>query len=111
MASMSALRPLRSLMRPYQPLRSGTKSSRWIGHAVALVRGDDTRCDAACGSTAVSERPERTAHGYRRYRCGDCSKQCNERSASVLNRTQYPSDVTALVVLWRLRYKLSLRDL
>jgi transposase-like protein len=25
--------------------------------------------------------------------------------------TQYPSDVIALVVLWRLRYKLSLRDL
>jgi len=24
---------------------------------------------------------------------------------------QYPSDVIALVVLWRLRYKLSLRDL
>jgi transposase-like protein len=29
----------------------------------------------------------------------------------VLNRTQYPSDGVALVVLWRLRYKLSLRDL
>ena len=29
----------------------------------------------------------------------------------MLNRTQYPSDVTAMVVLWRLRYKLSLRDL
>jgi transposase-like protein len=29
----------------------------------------------------------------------------------VLNRTQYPSDVIALVVLWRLRYKLSLCDL
>ncbi len=28
-----------------------------------------------------------------------------------LNRTQYPSDVIALVVFWRLRYKLSLRDL
>ena len=34
-----------------------------------------------------------------------------ERSGGVLNRTQYPSDVIALVVLWRLRYKLSLRDL
>lgn len=32
-------------------------------------------------------------------------------SAGSLNRTQYPSDVIALVVLWRLRYKLSLRDL
>ena len=64
-----------------------------------------------CGSTAVSERAERTAHGYRRFRCRQCGKQFNERSGSLLNRTQYPSDVIALVVLWRLRYKLSLRDL
>ena len=63
------------------------------------------------GSTAVSERSERTAQGYRRFRCRDCGKQFNERSESLLNRTQYPSDVIALVVLWRLRYKLSLRDL
>ena len=68
------------------------------------------RC-VACGSAAISERPERTAHGYRRFRCRDCGKQFNERSTGVLNRTQYPSDVIALVVLWRLRYKLSLRDL
>ena len=40
-----------------------------------------------------------------------CGKQFNERSGGILNRTQYPSDVIALVVLWRLRYKLSLRDL
>src|SRR5208283_1533230 len=33
------------------------------------------------------------------------------RRTGLLNRTQYPSDVIALVVLWRLRYKLSLRDL
>jgi transposase-like protein len=35
----------------------------------------------------------------------------NERSGGLLNRTQYPSDVIALAVLWRLRYKLALRDL
>src|SRR5215469_6282318 len=64
-----------------------------------------------CQSTAVKERPERTAQGYRRFRCLDCTKQFNERSSGLLNRTQYPSDVIALVVLWRLRYKLSLRDL
>ena len=29
----------------------------------------------------------------------------------MLNRAQYPSGVVALVMLWRLRYKLSLRDL
>src|SRR6195952_3679819 len=68
------------------------------------------RC-VACDSSAISERPERTTHGYRRFRCRACGKQFNERSTGVLNRTQYPSDVVALVVLWRLRYKLSLRDL
>jgi putative transposase len=64
-----------------------------------------------CGSEAVTERPERTAQGYRRFRCRTCGKQFNERSGGRLNRTQYPSDVVALVVLWRLRDKLSLRDL
>ena len=64
-----------------------------------------------CGSQAVTERPERSAQGYRRFRCRACGKQFNERSDTLLNRAQYPSDVIALVVLWRLRYKLSLRDL
>jgi putative transposase len=68
------------------------------------------RC-VGCGSAAMTERPERTAQGYRRFRCRDCGRQSNERSGGLLNRTQYPSDVIALVVLWRLRYKLSLRDL
>jgi putative transposase len=68
------------------------------------------RC-VGCGSQAVSERLEHTAHGYRRFRCRSCAKQFNERSGTALNRAQYPSDVIALVVLWRLRYKLSLRDL
>lgn len=68
------------------------------------------RCPS-CGSRAINERAEQTAQGYRRFRCVDCGKQFNERSADVLNRAQYPSDIIALVVLWRLRYKLSLRDL
>ena len=65
----------------------------------------------ACGCAADTERPERTAQGYRRFRCRYCGKQFNERSGTLLNRAQYPSDVIALVVLWRLRYKLALRDL
>ena len=68
------------------------------------------RC-TECDSSEVTERPECTARGYRRFRCRACGKQFNERSGGVLNRTQYPSDVIALVVFWRLRYKLSLRDL
>jgi hypothetical protein len=64
-----------------------------------------------CGSSAVSERPERTAQGYRRFRCRSCGKQSNERSLGQLNQIPYPSDVIALMVLWRTRSKLSLRDL
>jgi transposase-like protein len=64
-----------------------------------------------CGSGAATERPDRTAQGYRRFRCCACGRGFNERSAGSLNRAQYPSDVVALVVLWRLRYRLTLRDL
>ena len=64
-----------------------------------------------CGSAAVTERPECTAQGYRRFRCRECGKQFNERSAGLLNRTQFPSDVIVLVVLWRLRCRLTMRDL
>jgi hypothetical protein len=65
----------------------------------------------ACGSAAATERPERTARGYRQFRCREYGTQCNERSDGLLNHAHYPSDVIALVVLWRLRYRLTLRDL
>src|SRR5918998_692987 len=65
----------------------------------------------ACGSPAAAEQPERTARGYRRFRCRECGKRYNERGGGLLNHTQYPSDIIALVVLWRLRYRLTLRDL
>ena len=64
-----------------------------------------------CGSAAVTERPDVTAQGYRRFRCRDCGKQFNERSDGVLNRSSLPSDIIALVVFCRLRYRLTLRDL
>ena len=35
----------------------------------------------------------------------------NERTGTAFNNVQCPTDVVILVVLWRLRYKLSLRDL
>ena len=64
-----------------------------------------------CGATTTTERPGLTAHGYRRYRCSACKRGFNERTGTIFNRLQYPTDVVCLVVLWRLRYKLSLRDL
>jgi transposase-like protein len=64
-----------------------------------------------CQSVQTKERPEQTELGYRRFRCRECLGEFNERTGTPFNRLQYPSDVVCLVVLWRLRYKLSLRDL
>jgi putative transposase len=62
-------------------------------------------------STATTERSDRTALGSRRFRCRDCSRVFHERTGTLFNRLQYPTDVVCLVVLWRFRYKRSLRDL
>jgi len=41
----------------------------------------------------------------------DLRRIFNERTGTPYNHLQYPTDLVLLVVLWRLRYKLSLRDL
>jgi putative transposase len=64
-----------------------------------------------CASIATTERPDHTVLGYRRFRCRDCQRTFNERTGTRFNYLQYPTDVVCLVVLWRHRYKLSLRDL
>jgi putative transposase len=64
-----------------------------------------------CQSSTTIERPETTTQGSRRFRCRLCTRGFNERTGSLFNRVQYPPDVVSLVVLWRVRYKLSLRDL
>src|SRR5688500_13723108 len=64
-----------------------------------------------CQSSSTTEREGRTIHGFRRFRCRDCGRRYNERTGTVLNRVEVPTDIMFLVVFWRLRYKLSLRDL
>ena len=64
-----------------------------------------------CQSSVITERVERTELGYRRFRCETCKQGFNDRTGTVFNRLQYPPDVVCLVVLWRIRYKSSLRDL
>jgi putative transposase len=62
-------------------------------------------------SAATTERPDRTALGYRRFRCRDRSRVFHERTGTLFNRLPYPTDVVCLVLFWRCRSKLSLRDL
>ncbi len=64
-----------------------------------------------CAAPATVEQPRRTALGYRTSRCPACGRMCNERTGTRYNHVPYPTDLVLLVVLWRLRYKLSLRDL
>jgi putative transposase len=63
-----------------------------------------------CASTMTTERPDRTALGCRRFRCRSCTRGFNERTGTLFNHLHNPTDVICLVVLWRFRYKLSLRD-
>jgi hypothetical protein len=64
-----------------------------------------------CASAAATERSDRTAQGYRRFRCRNRGKQFNERSCCSINRVSLPSDIVAFVALFRLRCRLTLRDL
>jgi len=64
-----------------------------------------------CAATATTAQPRRTALGYRTFRCRTCRRIFNERTATAFKHRQYPTDLVLLVVLWRLRDKLRLRDL
>jgi putative transposase len=64
-----------------------------------------------CEAADTSERRERTELGYRRFRCQACHREFNERTGTRFNHLQSPTDVVCFVVLWRVRYKLSLCDL
>ena len=61
-------------------------------------------------STATHRRKQRTALGYRRFSCAGCQRRFNERTGTPFNELQFPTDIVLLAVLWRLRYKLGLRD-
>src|SRR5436853_1568824 len=64
-----------------------------------------------CASATTKEQTQNTTLGYRIFRCSACKQTFNERTGTPFNFLQVPTDVVLLVVLWRLRYKLSLRNL
>src|SRR5437588_5102861 len=64
-----------------------------------------------CASSVTKEQKKKTLLGYRTFRCSACKRTFNERTGTPFNYLEYPTDIVLLVVLWRLRYKLSLRDL
>ena len=64
-----------------------------------------------CKSTELSLLKQRTNIGYKRFRCKNCRCTFNERSGTEFNFLEYPTDLVLMVVRWRLRYCLSLRNL
>src|SRR5215831_7206010 len=64
-----------------------------------------------CGAATIREQAQGTALGYRKFRCRACKRLFNERTGTPFNFLEYPTDIVLLVLVWRVRYKLSLRDL
>ena len=65
------------------------------------------RC--AFPDTAMLAAP--TSLGYLRFRCEHCQRTFNERTGTPFNFLEVPTDIMFQVVLLRVWYKLSLRDL
>jgi transposase-like protein len=63
-----------------------------------------------CQSSRLTVLKQPTELGYRRFQCRACRRTYNERTGTPFNFLEYPTDLVCLVVLWRLRYTLSLRD-
>src|SRR3954453_23159723 len=64
-----------------------------------------------CQSRQIRKMDRTTDLGYAVFRCGDCRRKSNERSGTPLNRLEFPTDIVFQVVVFRLLFKLSLRDL
>ena len=61
-------------------------------------------------SPLTNEQRKKTILGYRTFRCTVCKHLFHERTGTPFTFLEFPTEVVFLVVLWRLRYKLSLRD-
>lgn len=64
-----------------------------------------------CQSRQIRKLDRTTDLGYAVFRCGDCGRKSNERTGTPFNYLEFPTDIVFQVVVFRLLFKLSLRDL
>ncbi len=64
-----------------------------------------------CATDDTQKLGSTTDLGYSRFRCRQCGRRFNERSGTPFNRLEFPTDMVFQVVVFRLLFKLSLRDL
>src|SRR5215472_16958412 len=65
----------------------------------------------SCMITATKKRTKKTTLGYTTFFCPRCHCVFNERTGTPFTYLEFPTDIVLLVVIWRLRYKLRLRDI
>ncbi|HCF29113.1 MAG TPA: IS6 family transposase, partial [Cyanobacteria bacterium UBA11049] len=63
-----------------------------------------------CQSTLFSQLKRTTSSGYLIFRCKSCKHDYNERTGTPFNHIEVPTDIVFEVLLCRVRYKLSYRD-
>ena len=63
-----------------------------------------------CQSIRVSSLKRKTSLGYDMFRCKLCRRTFNERTDTPFNFIEVPTDIIFQVLLCRVRYKLSYRD-
>ncbi|SRR5258708_1854044 len=63
-----------------------------------------------CATADTRKRAKKTKLGYATFFCPNCRHVFNERTGTPFNHLESPTDIVLLAVLWRLRSKLSLRD-
>src|SRR4051794_38049398 len=64
-----------------------------------------------CKTEDTQKLEDATDFGYSRFRCGRCRRRFNERTGTPFNHLEFPTDIVFQVVVFRLLFKLSLRDL
>ena len=64
-----------------------------------------------CRSPQTRKLSTHTDLGYARFCCRSCRRTFNERTGTPFNYLEMPTDIVFQVVLFRLLFKLSLRDL
>jgi putative transposase len=64
----------------------------------------------SCNSSQFSQLQRTTSLGYQVFRCKSCHRTYNEPSDTPFNFVEVPTDIIFQVILCRVRYKLSYRD-
>lgn len=64
-----------------------------------------------CSVSATKKRTKKTEMGDATFFCTACRRTFNKQTGTPFNYLEVPTDIVFLVVLWRLRYTLSLRDI